>query len=191
MWVEQLSGEPDAHAGGNEYRPLMARELPAAARIVRPGPGNFTRPLLSADGNTIYYTDRHAAPSPEAGTAYAPEMFAVPFTGGEPRKLGTGMAVTVWKSPEGREYIYALTSLQSSRRPGLTGELLVRFHPETPDEREIMWSESALGADNFQLSRDGTRAAGLFPWPQAGLADMAARQFRRDRTGKLPLSCPG
>src|SRR5688572_2353080 len=43
VWVQQLSGEPDPYAGSAHFR-LMARELPAPARILRPGPGNFTRP---------------------------------------------------------------------------------------------------------------------------------------------------
>ncbi len=188
VWVQQLSGEPDPYVGGTEFR-LMARELPAPPRVLVPGPSNFSRPLLSADGNTVYFTNRNATPA-ENGTAYSPEMFAVPFGGGEPRKLGPGMAVAVWKSPEGKEFIYALTSLQAGKRPGLTGEILVRFRAEKPDEREIMWTESPLGVDNFQLSRDGTRAGGLFPWPQAGLADMNARAFVPLAQGSFPAVAP-
>jgi len=188
VWVRQVSGEPDPRAVGAEFR-LMARELPGEARPLLPGPANFSRPLLSADGQTVYYTDRKATPG-ESGTSYAPEMFAVHFTGGQPRSLGSGMAVAVWRAPDGGEFIYALTSLQTSRRPSLTGELLVRFQPATPDEREIMWTESPLGADNFQISRDGTRAAGLFPAPQAGLADMNAKTFAPLAQGSFPILAP-
>ena len=187
VWVQQVSGEPDPYATGSGFR-LMARELPGPARVLLEGPGNFSRPLLSTDGATVYYTDRHAAAG-ENGTAYAPQMFALPFAGGAPKKLGTGMAVAVWQDADG-EYIYALSALQTSRRGALTGEKLVRFHPATPDEREIMWTESPLGADNFQLSRDGRRAAGLFPWPQAGLADMDARTFRPLAQGSFPGLAP-
>ena len=185
VWVQQTGGDPDPRAAGTGFR-LMARELPGEARVLLPGPGNFSRPLLSADGAMVYYTDRRATAG-ESGTAFAPEMFAVPFAGGAVRKLGTGMAVAVWRAPDGTEFVYALTSLQTSRRPGLTGELLVRFQPATPDEREIMWTESPLGADNFQLSRDGTRAAGLFPWPQAGLANLDERNFAPLAQGSFPV----
>lgn len=188
VWVQQVSGDPEPRAAGTTFR-LMARELPGEARPLLPGPANFSRPLLSSDGQTVYYTDRRATAG-ESGTSYAPEMFAVPFAGGAPRSLGSGMAVAVWHSPEGVEFIYALTSLQTSRRPSLTGELLVRFQPLTPDEREIMWSDSPLGADNFQLSRDGTRAAGLFPAPQAGLADTDARTFSPLAQGSFPILAP-
>ncbi len=187
VWVQQISGEPDPYAAGSTFR-LMARELPGPPRVLLAGPGNFSRPLLAADGATVYYTDRHAAAG-ESGTAYAPEIFSVPFAGGEPKKLGTGMAVAVWLGADG-EYIYAMNSLQTSRRPALTGEILVRFQPGTPDEREIMWTESPLGADNFQLSRDGTRAAGLFPWPQAGLANMDTRTFAPLAQGSFPGLTP-
>ena len=187
VWVRQISGEPDPYAAGGTFR-LMARELPGPPRVLLAGPGNFSRPLLSADGATVFYTDRHALAG-ESGTAYAPEIFSVPFAGGEPKKLGSGMAVALWQGADG-EYLYALNSLQTSRRPALTGEILVRFRPATPDEREIMWTESPLGADNFQLSRDGTRAAGLFPWPKAGLADMAARTFAPLAQGSFPGLAP-
>ncbi len=185
VWVQQVEGEPDPRAAGNQFR-LMAREFPGEARVVLAGPDNFTRPLLSADGNTIYFTDRNATPG-ETGTAYAPEIFAVPFAGGEPRSLGSGMAVAVWRSPEGKEFVCAFTSLQTSRRPALTGEILVRFEPDKPEEREILWTETALGADNFQLSRDGTRAAGLFPWPQAGLANLEEKNFAPLAQGSFPV----
>jgi hypothetical protein len=184
VWVQQISGEPDARAGGTEFR-LMAREFPGEQRVLLAGPANFSRPLLSVDGKTVYYTDRKAAPG-ETGTAYAPEIYAVPFAGGERRRLDSGMAVAVWRDSDGGEFIYALSSLQTSRRPGLTGEMLVRFRADTPADREIMWTESALGVDNFQLSRDGTRAAGLFPWPQAGLADMNERTFAPLAQGSFP-----
>ncbi len=187
VWVQQVSGEPDPYAAGGTFR-LMARELPGPPRVLLAGPGNFSRPLLSADGRDVYYTNRHAAAG-ESGTAYAPEMFSVPFAGGEPKKLGAGMAVAVWPEADG-EYIYALNSLQTSRRPALTGEMLMRFNPATPDDREIMWTESPLGADNFQLSRDGMRAAGLFPWPQAGLADMDVRTFAPLGQGSFPGMAP-
>jgi len=185
VWIQQTAGDPDPRAAGSQFR-LMGRELPGEPRVLLPGPGNFSRPLLSADGATVYYTERHATPG-ETGTAYAPEILAVPFTGGEPRKLGSGMAVAVWRDPGGKEFLYALTSLQTSRRPALTGELLVRFDPASPDEREIMWPDSPLGADNFQLSRDGTRAAGLFPWPQAGLASMEEKNFAPLAQGSFPV----
>ena len=185
VWVQQLSGEPDPRAAGNTFR-LMARELPGEPRVLLAGPANFSRPLLSADGQTVYYTDRKASAG-ETGTAYAPEMFAVPFAGGEPRRLGTGMAVAVWRATDGQEFIYAVSGLQTSRRPGLTGEMLIRFQAATPDDREIMWTESPLAVDNLQLSRDGTRAAGLFPWPQSGLANMTERNFAPLAQGSFPI----
>lgn len=188
VWVQQLSGEPDPRTAGNEFR-LVARELPGEARVLVPGPGNFSRPLLSVDGRTVYYTDRKAQ-AVESGTKYSPEIFSVPFAGGEVKRLGAGMAVAVWKDADGAEFVYALNALQTSRRPGLTGDMLVRFRAATPDDREIMWTESPLGVDNFQLSRDGTRAAGLFPWPQAGLADMNERTFSPLAQGSFPMLAP-
>ena len=35
-----------------------------------------------------------------------------------------------------------------------------------------MWDQTEVSLDNFQVSHDGRHAAGLFPWPQAGIADL-------------------
>lgn len=190
VWVQQLSGEPDSRGQGSSFR-LMASEIPAspAPRVLLAGPQNISRPLLSADGSTVYFTNRNATTTGE-GIAYQPEIFGIPFSGGEPTKLGSGMAVAVWRAPDVSEFLYALSTLQTSRRPGLTGDILVRFHPEKPDDREIVWTTTPLGADNFQLSRDGTRAAGLFPWPQAGLADMNSQTFSALAQGSFPSLAP-
>jgi len=47
-----------------------------------------------------------------------------------------------------------------------------------------------VDADNFQLSADGTRAAGLFPWPDGGVADLEAGTWQRHGRGCWASMCP-
>jgi hypothetical protein len=38
-----------------------------------------------------------------------------------------------------------------------------------------VWDQTDISLDNFHVSDDGRRAAGLFPWPYAGIADLSTR----------------
>ena len=75
-------------------------------------------------------------------------------------------------------------------RPGaagrLEGEKLLRFLPASPDEREIIWTATPVGAEQFQMSRDGRRAVGLFPFPKAGLANLTDQTLSPLAAGGWP-----
>ena len=132
---------------------------------------DYARPLLNHDGSALVYTRLHASAQGEK-TAYAPEIILQPWDG-PARVLGPGMAVAWWRDPaDGKAYIYALESLLPGSPGRLAGEKLWRFLPAAPEDREIIWTASPLGAESLQISRDGHRAAGLFPFPKAGLANL-------------------
>lgn len=134
--------------------------------------GDLARPLLANDGESIVFTQLNART--EAGkTAYAPEIFLRPWAGGAAKSLGPGMAVDLWRDPSYNiEYVYAVEQLLPGTTPRLTGEKLLRFRLDRPDEKEIIWTATPLGTEQFQVSADGRRAAGLFPFPKAGVADL-------------------
>ncbi len=150
--------------------------------------GNYSRPLLSSDGRSIYYTDRRASTDSSGTKEYDPEIFTIPFTGGTPQSLGRGFAVAV-RQDAGQDWIYALSTLRSSKRELLSGDRLVKFTRDKPGDREIVWSASELGVD-CQVSRDGTQASGLFPWPQAGRADLATHTLSMTGHGTTPTLAP-
>ena len=155
-------------------------------RSVPEATGDPARPLLSSDGEFIVFTELNA--HPEGGkTAYAPEIFIRPWAGGTPRSLGPGMAVDLWRDPSNnKEYVYAVEHLMPGTTARLTGGKLLRFLPALPDEKEIIWTATTLGTEQFQLSGDGRRAAGLFPFPKAGLADLTNQTLTPLPAGAWP-----
>lgn len=169
---------------------LMVLDPGGQVRELLGGQGRLARPLVTADGGAVVVTKLKATVG-DAGTAYDPEMVSVPWTGGVPRSLGSGAAVAIWPGAgEEPGAVYAFAALETSKRAALAGEPLVKFRVEKPEDREIVWSGRAAAVDNFQVSRDGTRAAGLFPWPQAGLADLKAQTWTPAGHGAWPSLAP-
>ncbi len=154
-------------------------------RSLTPQPADYARPLFAVDGSTVVYTRLHAT-AQDGKFSYTPEILLQPWDG-VPRSLGKGMAVAFWKDPvSGKPWIYAVETLLPGQVQRLTGEKLLRFHPDQPDEREIIWTATTLGTEQFQLSRDGRRAAGVFPFPKAGLADLTNQTFTSLAAGSWP-----
>lgn len=138
-------------------------------RQLLPSPGQYFRPLLTPSGNGVVFTE---LPSGDAASR-DPLIRIAGWDGGDVRDLGAGVAVAMHRAPEsGADCVIALDSLDDPPGPDLRGSLLVRFRVDSPDTREIIWSASAVSAAGFQLSRDGTRAGGFFPYPQSGVADL-------------------
>ena len=42
-----------------------------------------------------------------------------------------------------------------------------------------MWNTTLVSIDNFQVSADGRYAGGMFPWPDAAIADLQARTLKK------------
>ena len=70
----------------------------------------------------------------------------------------------------GRTWVYAITGPLTGA--DFSGKPLIRFDLAHPEVRETVWDQTEVSLDNFQVSDDGRHAAGLFPWPQAGRADL-------------------
>ena len=56
---------------------------------------------------------------------------------------------------------------------------MTRFRIDSLDERELVWNKTAVSLDTFQVSADGRHAAGLFPWPDAGIAELPNGALRK------------
>jgi hypothetical protein len=81
----------------------------------------------------------------------------------------------VWKHPlDASEWVYVGTDLEEPRLAAVS-----RFPIEAPEKRELVWNRTPVSLDTFQVSTDGRRAASLFPWPEAGIAELP--------NGPLPL----
>lgn len=178
--------EPEAAAGETARRVFAYDSADGLGiRQLTQEAADFVRPQFNHDGTAVVYTQLHA--KEEGGKiSYSPEMILRPLRGAA-RSLGAGMAADLWRDPvDGREFVYAAEHLTDGPSGRLTGEKLLRFSPDKPDEREIIWTATTFGTEQFQLSRDGRRAAGVFPFPKAALADLTTQTFTPLAAGAWP-----
>lgn len=140
-------------------------------RPILRGSRNYVKPLMTPTGERVVYSDH-----------FLDRVFVVDWDGGNRRTLCAGFALDVWQDPEdGTQWVYA------ARRVGTVTEFVYRdvfrVQLDDPRVREPVWNATQISPDNFQLSEDGLKAAGEFPWPNSGLADLATSTWEKRSTG--------
>lgn len=158
-WCQDSGDGRDVFAKGMQLR-LMGFDSGdrAGERVILGTPGNYARPLFAPDGGRVIFTDRRK-----------PEVFTVDWDGRGLKKLAPGCALDARQDPAtGRTWVYAARGRLAGSR--IRYEQVVRFPLDAPRQSETVWDRGPITADNFQVSSDGARAGGLFPWPEAGMA---------------------
>ena len=161
VWVQGDGTDPRA-AGDQLVLMGLDTHDGKGERVILGARRSYVKPFLTARGNRIVFSSR-ILPGP-------PETFIVNWDGSGLRTLAAGFALAVWQNPaDGSEWVYVGTDNTQTDFATVT-----RFPIDAPDKRERVWNASLVSADTFQVSADGRHAAGLFPWPHAGIADLRA-----------------
>lgn len=172
VWSSQEKedkADPFLVGGSNVLRGLDSRDGRGVRDLVSKR-GNYARPLLNHDGTVILFTDKGISKPDNKKKHYKPVIYRLGWDGGEPVEVAEGYAMDMWVDPStGVEWVYAARKLVPSTLIAIEARHLVRFPLSEPDQVELVYDETPIGTDNFQLSRDGTRASGLFPWPHCGI----------------------
>jgi hypothetical protein len=166
VWVQEDGSDPLAL--GNSLA-LMGLDTDDSRgeRIITPERRSYVKPMLTPSGDRIVFSSR----TPEGA-----RIFVVNWDGTEFTPLGTGYALAVWRHPsEGTEWVYASADTEKQHGPPQVS----RFRIDKPDQRELVWDKTPVALDTFQVSADGRQAAGLFPWPDAGIADLPNGTLRK------------
>lgn len=174
VWIQEQGNGADTFGFGRNFK-LMGydsrdgkKERPLLQEIQ-----NFYKPILTPDGKKVVVSSRSRH-----------EIYMVDFKKGKKKSLGQGVAVDVWQDPaSGTTWVYALAGEGPENRY-LTTHPLVRFPLNKPKKREPVWGKTHLSWSNFDLSRDGKFAGGLFPWPHAGIL-----LFEQDTWKKYGKGC--
>ena len=123
---------------------------------------SYVKPLLTPRGDRIVFSTR-----PQGG---GPEVFIVAWDGSGLTRLAKGFALAVWENPTGGvPWVYVGSGNKDKSYDFPT---VSRFPIDAPSKTEVVWNKTLVSADTFQLSADGRFAAGLFPWPHAGVAEL-------------------
>ena len=180
VWCQQMTTNGSDEDGLSSDLRLMGLDTDdgKGVREILPGPRGCRRPMLTPDGQRIVYTD---FPHQTIGV--------VNWDGTGRRKVARGAASDVWRDPKtGGIWVIAITAAKSAASvEGCPVSRILLNHPRTV---QTLWDRTTVSADTFQLSADGTRAIGLFPWPQVGFANLEKKTWEQYGKGCWPSLAP-
>ncbi|MEI6536553.1 MAG: LamG-like jellyroll fold domain-containing protein, partial [Verrucomicrobiaceae bacterium] len=96
----------------------------------------------------------------------------------------------VWQNPQnGVEWVYVRNGPNKKGLPE-SGSSVDRYQISQPLIEEPVWRNKKLPLEDFQLSSDGQRSVGTFPWPTIGYANLSTGEFTKLATGCWPSMSP-
>lgn len=179
VWLQDQEDGRDPFATGTDLL-IMALDTdePGGPRALVAGPDNYRKPLITPGGDQVVFTNRREG-----------RVYVTSWHGDGTRILCTGTAIQVWRGPrDGVDWVYvADEDLENNREPHRD---LRRIRLDGHGPVEPVWNRTQISMDHLQISRDGTRAAGLFPWPEAGLLDLVSKTWQRYGRGCCTSMAP-
>jgi hypothetical protein len=162
----------DAYCEGPNHHILgFDTEDGKGERIILKERAAYRKPLLTADGKRIVFN-----------TFEDKKVHVVHFDGTGKREIADGALADVWRDPAtGTDWVYYLVGPFEGEL--YAGKPLMRCQLDKPEIKEVIWDKTQANPDNFQLSRDGKTAAGLFPWNTAGTATLPNGTFTQTGNG--------
>lgn len=166
VWVQNSGTDP--FATGDDLT-LMGLDTDdgRGERAIVDVAGSYVKPMLTPRGDRVVYSTH-----PDRADA---SVHIVNFDGTAHRRFEPGFALALWQDPaDGAEWVYIGTDHR-----GYSIATVTRVRLDEPSRRAPVWQGDRITYDTFQVSADGRTAGGLFPWPAAGIADLAAGTWRQ------------
>ncbi len=178
VWCQDAGDGSDAGAAGNNLRLVgFDTDDGRGERRILAKISNYTKPLLTPDGNKIIFSNR-----------LEDKIYIVGFDGSGLKTLANGLALAVWRDAlTGKDWVYAGTVIN---QPDSVIVNVRRFRLDKLETNEPVWSKTPVNPDNFQLSADGKQASGSFPWPSCGVAVLPDRGWTKYGDGCWPSLSP-
>ncbi|MEM7147478.1 MAG: hypothetical protein AAF591_20345 [Verrucomicrobiota bacterium] len=194
-WTVYMNPDPDQHDPFVNGRSHQLWGMDTAdgrgPRAILKEKSSYGRPLVSADGERILFTYKEFEKDGSWKRNWKPMVYAVDWNGTNIVELAPGYAVDVWRDPRtGVQWVYAARDFQDTERAATYAKKIVRFQLDDPEKEELIWDQTLVSPDNFQLSGDGLRAASLFPWPDMGVIDMPKGEWTKYANGCWPSMAP-
>jgi hypothetical protein len=169
VWVQGDGTDPTA-SGTNLLLMGLDTDDRQGERVVLGERASYIKPLFIGKGERILYTSRGTPP-------HDLDTYIVNWDGSGKKRLGDGAALAVWQDPaSGKNWVYVGED-NSAETPG-DFKTVSRFPVDEPAARELVWNQTPVSGDTFQVSTDGRTAGGLFPWPKAGVASLPNGELR-------------
>jgi hypothetical protein len=169
VWVQSDGTDPFA-AGDKLVLMGLDTEDGKGERIILGNRQSYVKPLITPKGDRVVFSTRPQGDGPDA--------FIVRWDGTGLTRLGKGFALAVWQNPaDNSEWLYLGTDNKGAGSYDFA--TVSRFPLDNPSQREVVWNKTPVSGDTFQVSADGRFAAGLFPWPNAGLAELPNKSLEK------------
>lgn len=168
VWLQDQKEGTDVFATGTDLLIMtFDTDEPGGPRPLVARPDNYRKPLITPDGGQVVFTNRREN-----------RVHVAAWDGSWIRVLCPGVAIQVWRDPrDGVDWVYvADENLENPREPHRD---LRRIRLDGQGPVEPVWNRTEISMNHLQISRDGTRAAGLFPWPEGGLLDLRSKTWQR------------
>jgi len=166
-WCRDAGDGSDPFGNGESLRLVgIDTDDGRGERVILGQPAGYAKPLITPKGDRIVFTNRRTH-----------KVFVVNWDGTGLRPLDNGWAADVWADPgTGVEWVYVRRGLDKNSP-------IVRVMLDKPQIEEPVWSKTPVDVDSFQLSADGTRAAGMFPWSGCGVAELPNKSWKQYGSG--------
>ena len=168
VWVQD-AGDGTDYNSGRPQQTLMGFDNAdgRGERSILGTVSNYAKPLITPGGDRVVFSNRQDQ-----------SIHIVDWEGTGLRRLADGFALEVWQDPAtGVEWVYS--GLDEANTRATSYHTIRRYRLDEPSVGELMWEETPVSEDNFQLSFDGRRTSGLFPWPHVGLADLTNHEWTK------------
>jgi len=168
VWVQD-AGDGTDYNSGRPQQTLMGFDNGdgRGERSILSTVSNYAKPLITPGGNQVVFSNRQDQ-----------SIYIVDWEGTGLRRLTEGFALEVWRDPAtGVEWVYS--GLNEANTRATSYHTIRRHRLDDASDGELVWDEAPVSEDNFQLSFDGRRTSGLFPWPHVGLADLTNHEWTK------------
>ena len=178
VWVQDRAAGRDAYAMGNDLHLMgLDSEKGGEERALLRSAGNYSRPMLTDDGETVVYSDRRSG-----------EAYALPWGGRKPRSLGPGRALDTWTDPA-TKHVWVAIGDGADPHPRLHRRVqLVRL--DDPSVRRELGLGFAVNENNFQFHGDGRLASCDKDQAGCGFVDLDTGTWEKTSDGCWPTMAP-
>lgn len=165
-WVQGDGTDPETE-GVNLILMGLDSDDRKGERVIVGQRRSIVKPRLTSRADRIVFSSR-ILPGP-------PEIFVVNWDGSGLHKLADGFAMALWRNPaDGSDWVYAGTENKQYDFAKVT-----RFPIDAPQKRELVWNKTLVSMEGFSVTPDGRYAGGMWPWPDAGFADLSNKTWKK------------
>ncbi len=161
VWLQDMGTGSDFEAQADRLRLMGFDSTDEQGEFVLLGDiKNYARPLITRRGDRVIFSSRRAK-----------KVYIINWDGSRRRELTHGLGIAVWIDPDStEEWVYVARPGPNTDATGWPMGSIWRYPIDREAKGELVWDLTHVDVDNFQVSADGSRAGGLFPWPSGGTA---------------------